>query len=575
LARHKHEQLHLLGQFVIIIAMAGAEQRPGNSLLDQVEIITDREHGLVEAMIPVELICTEDVPVDADHVDELADSMAKESERAGSTGQLSPVLVGEVPGRDQFLIIDGFHRSGALKKTDTARVYATIRRDSTEEEVTDLRILTAATHRSVRFARIIEWVEEAWQRTEWSADMTALQAFSLTASQAKGVRVGGNQVNLEAEVVQAIKDWAQIKCGQWKLSAGAIHNNLHVASIADPELVKQAREGRAGGKLEAVTPKHLDAIARAFPENHEMQRFVANVATDQSLTMPQAKILLEKLASAESTEEAKERVAEPGFVESLKPSLRAIRLRPDKADGGHEEPLHSPPPSTRSSSHSKYNAVLAAFVGDEIELARLSLQSLVYEGKYVCDRLAKAPPEPDIPVDSSQMSLQGVSTSWGEESLEHAIERIEEIKDPLTNQLAQRFSLDMPVATALVDTAEKRLIKDVHTGGLRFVEVNGNSTLDALMRACIVHEYRSQEMGAPALKARRRSEEADFSYDAKLKARALIEALPKMNPKIRRMIMLRGVFKLSPFVVAQVVKSGEQRIDPAIEVALRGLNYDL
>src|SRR3989344_4490382 len=160
---------------------------------EQVTIVNKREGGLVEAYVPISLIYTQDVPVDASHVQELADSIAKEAKsRPGlRTGQLSPVLLAEVEEFDQLPIIDGFHRVPALKLLGSQEVYATIRPESSWEEIVDLRILAATTHRAVRFSRLVEWIEEAWQYSPWSEKIKAAQAFQLRFIKTMtGTRIG-------------------------------------------------------------------------------------------------------------------------------------------------------------------------------------------------------------------------------------------------------------------------------------------------------------------------------------------------------------------------------------------------
>jgi len=67
------------------------EAAPSPSLRDQIEVIGERDDGLTIAYVPTRLVYTEDVPVNDEHVEELAASMC-----VGVAGQSTTALaVGE------------------------------------------------------------------------------------------------------------------------------------------------------------------------------------------------------------------------------------------------------------------------------------------------------------------------------------------------------------------------------------------------------------------------------------------------------------------------------------------------
>src|SRR5581483_5418037 len=106
---------------------ADIEPRGEASLIDMSRIVNRREGGVVEAHVPISLIFREDVPVDFQHVNDLADSILREEAHGKASGQLTPVLLGELKGYPQFRILDGFHRVGALAQLERSEAYATIR----------------------------------------------------------------------------------------------------------------------------------------------------------------------------------------------------------------------------------------------------------------------------------------------------------------------------------------------------------------------------------------------------------------------------------------------------------------
>ena len=100
--------------------------QPFGALINQVQILNERDGGLLEAYVPIDLINQEDVAVDQAHVLELAESIRQQSKTHEITGQLSPILLGLLPDHDKFVILDGFHRVPAVKLAGSEIVYATI-----------------------------------------------------------------------------------------------------------------------------------------------------------------------------------------------------------------------------------------------------------------------------------------------------------------------------------------------------------------------------------------------------------------------------------------------------------------
>src|SRR3989344_2940074 len=159
-----HQENIIVHQTELALEMAAAFEL----LPSEIEIKAIREGGLVDANVPLNLIDLIEVPVDEDHVATLADSMLDERKVRGGTGQNHAISVAQIIGEPQFPIMDGFHRATGRNDHGLPDVYATIRLNSTWEEVYDRRILAASTHRAVRFARVIEWVEEVWRISPWA-----------------------------------------------------------------------------------------------------------------------------------------------------------------------------------------------------------------------------------------------------------------------------------------------------------------------------------------------------------------------------------------------------------------------
>lgn len=345
----------------------GSVLSPGVRLLDLVTIVNEREGGLLEANVPISLIYREDVPYDHAHVRELADSIRREAASGKNTGQLSPILLGEIPTFPHFPIIDGFHRTPAMELLGHEEVFATIRPDSTWEEVVDLRILAATTHRAVRFSRLIEWVEESWHFSPWVDRLKPAQAFTLKVSKT----MTGRYLGLETEEADEIRRWVERKCEQWHISPASIHNYLSTAAIADPELVKAARERRRGDRLDVLTPQHLSAVARILPHRYDMQREVAEVAKKHALTVPRARAVAASIAKAETVEEAREIIA-TGNWEKIAPLYQPRTLREHRRLGRGEQ----------ETGQALNQEVLELILEEEMEIARLTIENAILAGRY-------------------------------------------------------------------------------------------------------------------------------------------------------------------------------------------------
>ena len=331
-----------------------------------------RELDLVEAYVPSHHIYGEDVAVDLDHVMELAEDIKEGIDKGEKSGQKIPVWLAEISDFDQLAIIDGFHRSAAIGKIKGHFAYAAISLGMTWEKVIDERIIAANMHKSVRFSRVIEWVEDAWSRSPWHEIMDASQAFALAVQPKQSSRT------LSKDQLQELQGWVNSKCKDWKLKPISIYDFLSVAKIADPELVNEARASETGHRLEALTPSHLKAIAKALPNRFDIQRLTASLVIANNLTVPLARSLALKLAEAQTVEEAQE-IAAPGLIDSLQPEYsKGIpgetrgRKAGAKTYGG----------GGSGGNVARNLGLEQAFFVDELEIASLSLKNLILSGRY-------------------------------------------------------------------------------------------------------------------------------------------------------------------------------------------------
>src|SRR4051812_18400125 len=84
-----------------------------NPILSRVDVREVLDEELIAGDVPLEIVYTEDVPVEEDNVAEIRAQLRTQADKGtGRNGQLLPVLLAEVTDTDIDLlyIADGFHR---------------------------------------------------------------------------------------------------------------------------------------------------------------------------------------------------------------------------------------------------------------------------------------------------------------------------------------------------------------------------------------------------------------------------------------------------------------------------------
>ena len=530
--------------------------------------------GLVEAYVPISMIYTQDVPVDVAHVRELAESIEEEQRLRpqSRTGQLSPILLGQIEDFGQFAIIDGFHRVPALKHVGNTEVFATIRPKCTWEEVVDLRILAATTHRAVRFSRLIEWIEEAWQYSPWNEKIKASQAFQLKFIKA----MTGSRIGVTPEEVEAIKGWVEKKCQSWHVSAALVYQNLSIARTADPDLVKEARERRSGDKLEAITPMHLSVISKTLPYKYEIQKLVAQAAKGSNLTVPRTRALAVHVSNIDDVGEVI-RIINSGKWLSLEPVYSPRREREVR--------------KLRKEDHN-YQELIEKFFEDEMEIARLSIENAVLAGRYTPQNTAK---ESDVSTNLDKPNNK-VSADLPEEFQSNQVfqltseeqgfvfQSIDNMREDLIRYLGIQFGVKPQNGEDIVQDAILKIVGYSNRGKLGRVYLYSKRLKSLMVRAVgftrvewlrkeggrkgqTPHPYQVSidEIEAGSRDYTRLGYEDDsFEEIEDQKEEYLQEvkfALPDLTEHERRIVVLRVFFGLSALGVGQILGMIPETVD--------------
>jgi hypothetical protein len=270
--------------------MTNPRRETDNSFSSARDLLMSGERTKRQEEIPVDLIVTENSLIDLQHVESLADSMM------GDRKQISPVTLAArlESGQLVYHIIDGFHRTEGKKmiqrKTNERQsVLAVVLYGCKDEELFDLRVLAANSVKSIKFARMAEWMKQSFLATRWEnrrigslivAKMITLsQVFILAQTDSHGSRL-----HLEPGEVEELKIWALKKSKQWGKPVGALVSDMRIVEVAAPDLVQMVRSGGGGKDGKGVlTRARLETIVKNLPGDWEVQRQFAELALERNI----------------------------------------------------------------------------------------------------------------------------------------------------------------------------------------------------------------------------------------------------------------------------------------------------
>lgn len=292
-------------------------------LLQGIQIIGIREGGLVDCWVPVERIDNEEVPVHESWAQSLASQMDREAESSGGTGQYTPITLGLIEGEETLKIMDGFHRSAALKLKGEELVYSTVKLTDWDG-LFDMRIFTAKDHAHVRFSRVVQWIREVWEFSGLADKLSVEQALLLYRFESSGTKLG-----LAAEEVEQSKAWVARKEKQWDMPAMTFHAYLKIAEHVDPQLVHATRDKTDSNALKAPTQAILKAFSEKLPDKFDLQNLVMQAAMAHNLKAPEVKALCTTIKDCADLGEATKIIAninwdtwEPEYGDTTRRALR-------------------------------------------------------------------------------------------------------------------------------------------------------------------------------------------------------------------------------------------------------------
>ena len=266
-----------------------------------------------------------DIPVDRNHVEVLKASIKER-------GQLAPILVRP----HNWGIIDGFHRVTALHELGAARAEVRFI-DCTDEEFANTRIISAAMHKGVSFARVTLWVNEMFVATPWSAKLTASEAFKIAGKQPN--RISSKAFKdaitrgLSRDAIYEVVAWIKAKSAIWGLTPEQVANMLSLADAASPALWSLVRN-RKHNREDILTRPALTAIVRSIPD-HTLQEAVASKVMAEKLTEKETVQLVHKIAEQPEQEELESILTTSWLDANRKPAQPVLPIVIDEAEREH------------------------------------------------------------------------------------------------------------------------------------------------------------------------------------------------------------------------------------------------
>jgi len=258
------------------------------------------EGGMMDCLVPAELIDHEEVPVEEKWASSLAKQMKGIAEAKGGTGQQQAIGLALIEGESALRIVDGFHRDAAMKMNGVDMVHATVRL-MTWDELYDQRIFTAKDHPHVRFSRVVQWMREVWEHSGLSDELSVQQAILLYRFKSSGAKLG-----LSPETVAKSNEWVARKEKLWDMAAMTIHSHLKIAEDVDPALIHSTREKKHGKALQAPTQSIIKVFSETLPGNFALQNLVMDTAMRENLKSPQVYALCLAVEKSDGVESASE-----------------------------------------------------------------------------------------------------------------------------------------------------------------------------------------------------------------------------------------------------------------------------
>ena len=268
------------------------------------------------ANVPLELIDYENVPVDDNNASKLKSHMEGKDEDGKVRGQLTPILICEVPGRPRFQIGDGFHRYSVARDKRDDSISSLISRGISPMELICIRVASTREHKPIQFVRYLEWSLAYWSYTSWADRISLGQA--LTIAQRSNINSLG--IEIDKDELGILRREVAMMCENLDLPPQKIRQALIKTSGVDPSIVREARAREGNPKSKELALQHLDILTDFLPFQFTLQRVLVDLIKENNLNFFQTQGIAKAISSATDIDEARV-IAEARIKAMTTPSL--------------------------------------------------------------------------------------------------------------------------------------------------------------------------------------------------------------------------------------------------------------
>ncbi len=253
--------------------------------------------------VTVHSILSEGSIVDEEHRDKLADQLA--------FGQEVPIWVRARPGLKGSLvydIVDGYHRTDALRNIGARMIEARVSFGMTDEELYDQRVMAAVrSAKSVKFARTVTLMQQSFAQSKWFSEYRLkLSQVMALATNAKITKQPGKNLGISEETGQQVIQWVLNKAELWGGNLGSIYQQVRAAEDSFPEIIQQVRNLSGGGHTGdgALNTLKFISMVEQLPGKFHLQRIMVNIIRQHNLNSDQTRVVASALSCIEDQQDA-------------------------------------------------------------------------------------------------------------------------------------------------------------------------------------------------------------------------------------------------------------------------------
>lgn len=256
-----------------------------------------RDDGAIDAYVPLGEIDTGNVPIDPGNLKIVKDLLEERSRETGGTGQRDPVVIGYVQ-REGLFLLDGYHRYAAQEERGIDKLHATVELMPRFDDVVKRRLEYARTHKKIAFARQVGWIQELWDRTDWSEQIpNVISAFRACRDDYAFDRSEDVALidSLSDKDFSSVRNWLREHCDEWSLGINDFFEELKtvegISSNLVPLIFSQAGKVPPG----RIGRSSAEAVVEVYPGEYDIQEAVVKRIIDHKLSKDQVKTFLDYL----------------------------------------------------------------------------------------------------------------------------------------------------------------------------------------------------------------------------------------------------------------------------------------